>query len=98
MAAATKGSRTASSKSKRSSGSGKRSSKSRISFFGSLVELVTMTFFGKVTLVLLIGSILVGINLLVTKNRYDTFYLITGIELIAAILIAWLRILLRPED
>lgn len=57
-----------------------------------------MTFFGRVFLVLLVSAILIGINLMISSNRYDLFYILCGIELIAAIIISWLVMLLRPEN
>lgn len=97
MATAKKGSRTAASRSKSTARTSRSAAKSKISLSGSLYELMTMTFFGRVILVLLIGAVLIGINLMVSSNRYDLFYILCGIELIAAIIIGWLRMLLRPE-
>ena len=96
MAAAKKGSRSGSTQS-RTTRTNSRSKKPKISLFGSLVELMTMTFFGRVILFLLVSAVLVGINLLVAKDRLDVFYFICGIELLAAILIGWIKMLVRPD-
>jgi uncharacterized membrane protein len=96
MTAAKRGSRATSSGS-RTTRSGNRSGKSKISITGSLYELLTMTFFGRVFLILLVCAILIGINLMLSGNRYDVFYVLCGVELIIAVVIGWLRLLLRPE-
>lgn len=96
MATARKSSRTAATRSRTKSRSSKRTA-NKISLTGALYELMTMTFFGRVLIVTLIGLGLIGINLLISKNRYEVFYVLCGVELIAAIAIAWLKLLIKPE-
>lgn len=97
MATAKKSNRTSVSRSKSKARSSRSSAKGKISLTGALYELMTMTFFGRVLIVAILGVMLVGINLLISKNRYDLFYVLCAIELIAAIAIAWLKLLIKPE-
>jgi hypothetical protein len=66
-------------------------------FLAGLAELVGMTYFGRVLLTLLITVIIILLDILISRNQYDLFFLIAGIELIAAAIVFWLRFILRRE-
>ena len=40
----------------------------------------------------------IGINLLITRNQFDPFFIMTGIELILLGLFLWLRMMLKKSD
>jgi hypothetical protein len=67
------------------------------SFLANLVELIRMTYWGRVFLTLLFAAIVCLINILVSQNKYDLFFQLTGIELVLCAIIMWLRFLLRRE-
>jgi hypothetical protein len=66
-------------------------------FLAGLAELIGMTYFGRVLLTLLITAIIILLDILISRNQYDLFFLIAGIELIAAAIVFWLRFILRRE-
>ena len=49
----------------------------RVHFF--LLELVALTFWGRIFLVLLIIAFVALINIAISKNQYDLFFRLTGI-------------------
>jgi hypothetical protein len=67
------------------------------SFLAGLAELVGMTYFGRVFLLLLIAAVVILLDILVSRNQYDLFFLLAGVELILAGIIFWLRFILRRE-
>jgi hypothetical protein len=77
---------------------GRRSKRTRSGgFLAGLAELVGMTYFGRVLLTLVITAIIILLDILISRNQYDLFFLIAGIELIAAAIVFWLRFILRRE-
>jgi hypothetical protein len=69
----------------------------RKSFLANVVELIRMTYFGRIFWALLLAGIVCLINILLSGNQFELFFQITGIELILAAIIMWLRFLLRRE-
>lgn len=100
MATAKKSSRSGSSRSGSSrTGKGKTSaSRAGAGFWQGFFQVITLTFFGRVFLAVLVAAILIGVNLLFTRDRFDWFYTVCAIEIIAFVAIGWLRLLLRPEN
>lgn len=80
---------TAKSKSKPSAGSG---------LWQGLFSAILMTFFGRAILALAGAGVLIGINLLFSGDRYDVFYILCAIEIIAFVAVGWLKLLLRPDS
>lgn len=72
-----------------------RSRKSKPSFLRALLELLRLSWLGRVLLVCLITAAVLGINILVSANQYDLFFILTGIELVVTALFFWLRLVLR---
>ena len=66
--------------------------------FQVFLELIFLTFFGRVLLVSLAMAAVIGINLLITRNQFDPFFIMTGIELILLGLFLWLRMMLKKSD
>lgn len=81
----------------RKTGSGGKRKKVRRSGFNLLAELVGLTFFGRVLLVCLLTSLVLALNLLLSGNQYDLFFIMLGVELILTALACWLRLLLRRD-
>jgi hypothetical protein len=69
----------------------------RKSFLAGLSELAGMTYFGHVLLVLVLAAAIVLLNILFSRNQFDLFFLLAGIELILTGIIFWLRFILRRE-
>ena len=67
------------------------------SSFAALLELAILTFWGRVILVLLIAAGLTAINLLISGNRFDLFFQMTGVELILLTVIFWVRFMVRKN-
>jgi hypothetical protein len=84
---------------KKSSGTGRgrksQSGRRKASFLAVLVELARMTFFGRVFLVLLLAGVLCLLNILLSRNQFDLFFQLTGVELLVTAIIVWLRLILR---
>ncbi|MGI6333704.1 MAG: hypothetical protein ACOX1A_03655 [Saccharofermentanales bacterium] len=74
-----------------------RRSRRRKSTFFSFLELVALTFWGRIFLVLLLIAFVTLINILISKNQYDLFFRMTGIELVLVAVFFWLRFLLRKN-
>ena len=66
--------------------------------FRIFLELVFLTFFGRVLLVSLALAFVVGLNLLISQNQFDRFFIMTGIELVLLGLFLWLRMMLRKPE
>lgn len=62
-----------------------------------MLELAALTFWGRVILVLLITAGLVAVNLLISGNRFDLFFQLTGVELILVTVIFWIRFMVRKN-
>lgn len=86
--------------SSRSSGNGRRrrTNHPEKGGFQVFLELIFLTFFGRVLLVSLAMAAVIGINLLITKNQFDPFFIMTGIELVLLGLFLWLRMMLKKPD
>ena len=69
--------------------------RSRSSFTRLLLDLLLMSWLGRVFLVSLIMAVVLGLNILISKNQYDLFFILTGIELAVTALVFWLRLVLR---
>ncbi|MDW7658994.1 MAG: hypothetical protein SCM11_17640 [Bacillota bacterium] len=72
-----------------------RSRSSKPSFFRALFDLLLISWFGRVLLVCLVMAAVLGINILISANQYDLFFILTGIELVLTALVFWLRLVLR---
>jgi hypothetical protein len=75
-----------------------RSGRRHSSFLANLVELIRMTYFGRVLLTLLLAAIICLINILLSQNKFDLFFQLAGVELVLTAIIMWLRFLLRRES
>ena len=86
-------------------GNGKRSPSSKPrrrkrrsqSSLAALLELAVLTFWGRVILVMLIATGLTAINILVSGNRFDLFFQMTGIELVLLTVVFWIRFMVRKN-
>ena len=101
----TAGSRTRSSQSvrrigSRSGGNGRRrrSSRPEKGGFQVFLELIFLTFFGRVMVISLAMAVVIGLNLLISKNQFDLFFIMTGIELVLLGLILWMRMMLKKPE
>jgi len=90
-------SRGGSKKSKIGNSQPRRRSKRSQSSVAALLELAVLTFWGRVILVLLIAAGLTALNLLVSGNRFDLFFQMTGVELILLTVIFWIRFMVRKN-
>lgn len=86
-----------SSRKKGTSGRPHRRKRRSQSGFAALLELAALTFWGRVILVLLITAGLVAVNLLISGNRFDLFFQLTGVELILVTVIFWIRFMVRKN-
>ncbi|MEA4888194.1 MAG: hypothetical protein VB070_01830 [Clostridiaceae bacterium] len=62
-----------------------------------VAELVVQTYFGRVLLTALLAALVIALDLLVSRNQYDLFFIILGIEMIFTAILLWLKMLLRHE-
>ena len=67
-------------------------------FGAKLVKFLKEKTLGKILLAILVILILFFFNLLVSGDRLETFSLLTGIELLLIILIAWLVFLWKRKE
>lgn len=74
-----------------------RSSRRKSGFFSNVIELAGLTFAGRVLLVLLVAAVLGAANMIISNNDYNLFFRLTGIELVAAAIIFWIRFLVRKS-
>lgn len=81
------------SSSKKSTGTTRR--RKQGGFFGTLLELLFLTFPGKVLITGLALALVFSINILVTQNQFDRFFLYLGIELVLVAAFFWIRFLLK---
>lgn len=88
---------TSGSRSTRDNSKKRKSSNHSQSSFAALLELAILTFWGRVIIVLLITAGLTAINLLVSGNRFDLFFQMTGVELILLTVIFWIRFMVRKN-
>lgn len=96
MTAQTKRSKTANAVRRQKAGNKKTAAGSGQGFW--LKELFTETYFGRVIIGIAIAVVIILINLLVSRNRYEIFVLIIGIETIIAAAAGWLTYLLRLDS
>ena len=81
-----------------SAGNRRRSSRKRPGgFFTALGNLLCLTYFGRVIIILFFLILLSALNLLLSQNQFDLFFRLLGIELILAAVVIWLRFLLRKN-
>ncbi len=73
-----------------------RSRKSK-SLLANIMELASMTFWGRVLIGVLIAAALTAINILLSNNDFDLFYLMAGVEMVIAAIVVWIRFLLRKD-
>lgn len=50
---------------------------------------------GRVLLAILVAGLLIGLDFLISLNRFDRFFLFLGIELLILILIGWIRFVVK---
>ncbi len=72
-----------------------RSHTGKPSVFRTLLDLLLLSWLGRVLLVCLVVAAVLGINILISANQYDLFFILTGIELVLTALVFWLRLALR---
>lgn len=53
---------------------------------------------GRFVLLLVSVVCILGLDFLISLNQFDRFFLLLGIELIAAVLIGWIRFVLRGRN
>ncbi len=82
-------------KAKKTSARKKTSRRKGRSFGKAFLALLLMSWFGRIFLLGLILAALLGLNLLLTGDRYEMFFIITGLELVATALFFWLRLIWR---
>ncbi|NLO35951.1 MAG: hypothetical protein GX112_06330 [Clostridiaceae bacterium] len=61
----------------------------------NLLDLLRLSWLGRVLLVALVIAAVIGLNILVSGNQYDRFFILTGIELVVTACAFWLRLVLR---
>lgn len=69
----------------------------RKSTLASVLELISLTFWGRVLLVLLIAALVAAINMLISGNQYELFFRLTGIEMVLVAVFFWIRFLIRKN-
>lgn len=99
MAEAKKGSRSGSSRSSGRSAKGKaKATRGGSGIWHGFLQALLLTFFGRALLALLAASLVGGLCLLVARDRFDLFYTLCAVAIIAFVAIGWLKLLLRPEE
>lgn len=79
-------------------GSPRKRGRKSSSFLVVLLQLIGFSYFGRVFLALLGATILGLINILLSRNQFDLFFQLSGIEIILAAIAFWLRLILRRES
>ena len=74
-----------------------KSSRKKSGFLSNVLELAGLTFAGRVILVLLAAALLAAANMLISNNDYNLFFRLTGIELVVASILFWIRFLVRKS-
>ena len=64
----------------------------------SFIQALRATFFGRLLLVLLFAALLLGINLLISGNRFSTFYIITAVEILLFLTVGFVRVMVRSDE
>lgn len=64
-------------------------------FWAVLADILFLTFFGRLFLVAGAIAAVLALNVLISRNQTELFFVITGIELVATALVFWLRLALR---
>gem|GEM_PF-1490999 len=67
------------------------------STFAEILYIARNTLAGKILLTAILLSILFGLNLLFSMNRFDRFFTLLGVELVIGILIFWVVYLFREH-
>ena len=81
----------------RSTAKSRRSASHKQSLPRVFLGLVALSWPGRVLLAALGVALVLGLNLLLAGRHVDRFFLITGIELIAAAVVGWLRLAIRRD-
>ncbi len=68
-----------------------------ISLVASMLELISLTYFGRVFFFLAIATILALLNILLSHNQFDFFFRLLGIEMVLTAIFFWLKFLLKRE-
>lgn len=82
-------------KTTRKPATGTRRGRRRRGLLSNFLTLVSLTFFGRMLMITLLSALILSLNLLVSGNQFDLFFLITGLELIGVAIFFWLRFLLK---
>ncbi|MDD3867872.1 MAG: hypothetical protein PHX55_09710 [Eubacteriales bacterium] len=82
-------------KATRKPAAGTRRGRRHRGLLSNFLTLVSLTFFGRMLMITLLGAVILSLNLLVSGNQFDLFFLITGLELIGVAIFFWLRFLLK---
>lgn len=72
-----------------------RRGRRRQGLVSNLLTLISLTFFGRMLMIILLAALILSLNLLVSSNQFDLFFLITGLELVGVAAFFWLRFLLK---
>lgn len=83
--------------SRSSSRSSSRRSVSASHSFSFFLKAIASNPVGKVFLIILGILTIVGLDILMTLNNFDRFYVLLGVELILAILIGWVIFVLKDR-
>ena len=84
-------------KAKKASAKKKTSRRKGRSLGKTLLALLLMSWFGRLFLISLVLAAVLGLNLLLSGNKYEIFFIITGLELVAIALFFWLRLIWRKS-
>lgn len=74
-----------------------RRKKRKPGFWTSIRQLLLLTFFGRMLVVLIAGGMVLLFDLLAISYRYEAFFVLAGTELILIGVIAWIRFLIRTH-
>lgn len=69
----------------------------RKSTLAAVIELIGLTFWGRVLMILMIAAGVAAINLLISGNQSELFFRLIGIEMVLAAIIFWIRFLIRKN-
>ncbi len=84
-------------KSKTTSRTSTRKRRKRKSSLSALIELVFISFWGRVLLTGLFAVALIAANMLISNNQFDLFFRLAGIEVFVIAAFFWLRFALKKN-
>ena len=75
----------------------KHSKKHKTTFPRLLLDLFLLSWPGRVIITGLAMAVMIGLDLLISGNQYDLFFILVGCELIATAFVFWLRLILKND-